>query len=106
MSNSPHWEESQQLFGDEDDLDRLLLSTVVHPLNDLQGNLQSEGDCARTFYAHVALPVQLAFQQIIAQRSEAGPLGSTSVSQTVDCTWSHKTHCVLAGELKRHGIID
>ncbi|KAI0388294.1 hypothetical protein F5Y17DRAFT_470514 [Xylariaceae sp. FL0594] len=96
MSNSPDWEELRQLFGDEDDLDRLLLSTPVHPLNDLQENLQSEGDSARTFYTH----------QIITQRSEAGPLGSTNVSQTVDCTWSHKTHCVLAGELKRHGIIN
>jgi hypothetical protein len=105
ISYNSSWEELEQLFGTEDALDRVLLSKMVHPLNDIEENLQSEGDSARTFYTHVALPVQLAFQQIITQRSEAGPLGSTNYPQTADFTWSHAAQCILVGELKRHGTI-
>ncbi|KAH7633187.1 hypothetical protein B0T09DRAFT_300967 [Sordaria sp. MPI-SDFR-AT-0083] len=82
----------------------------VNPLNGTAEYFQTEGDTVRTFYTHVSHPIQLAFQtnhgSFIVQRSESGPLGPTQVSQTIDFTWGCGEHCLMIGELKRHGIID
>lgn len=47
-----------------------------------------------------------AFSSVLTQRSEPGPLGTTSVSQTVDFLWGRGSSCLLLGELERHGIIN
>jgi hypothetical protein len=99
------------VFGNEDALDDHLLNKDLSPLNGTVEWLQSEGDSVRTFYTNVSLPIQLAFQTLhgtpfIVQRSESGPLGPTDVTQTIDFTWGWGEHCLMIGELKRHGIID
>ncbi|KAI1287150.1 hypothetical protein F5Y03DRAFT_380578 [Xylaria venustula] len=96
----------QDVLGPEDDLDRLLLSKTVYPLNQTTEALQSEADSVRVFYTHIAHPIQIAFQHIIVQRSETGPPGPTSYAQTVDFSWTQDQQCILIGELKRHGIIN
>lgn len=107
---NPGLNEINTEFGHEDDLDSLLLAKDVNPLNDTTEWLQKEGDSVRTFYTHVS--IQLAFKgfdgtPFIVQRSESGPLGSTQVPQTVDFTWGYgDQHCLMIGELKRHGIIN
>ncbi|KAI1116719.1 hypothetical protein F5Y14DRAFT_53349 [Nemania sp. NC0429] len=105
LVRNPDFNEIDNVLGAEDELDRLLLSRTVYMHNHIPEALQNEADSVRAFYTHISLPIQLAFQGIIIQRSEAGPLGPTNYSQTVDFTWSHGDRCVLVGELKRHGII-
>ncbi|KAK3331537.1 hypothetical protein B0H66DRAFT_587710 [Apodospora peruviana] len=99
------------LFGAEDDLEKLLLSIDVNPLNGTAEWLQKEGDSVRTFYTHVSHPIQLAFQTrhhtpFIVQHSESGPLGPTNVTQTIDYSWGYGERSLIIGEVKRHGIID
>lgn len=103
---NPSEDEINHLFGPEDDFDRFLLSQHVYPLNN-NGNetLQSEGDSVRVFYTRISLPVVLALQPLVIQRSETGPLGPTSYPQTVDWTYGYLNSCLVIGELKRHGII-
>lgn len=83
----------------------------MSPLNHTAEWLQEEGDSVRTFYTHIAHPIQVAFQTqhgtpFIVLRSEPGPLGTTHVRQTVDFTWAFQDHALLIGEHKMHGIID
>lgn len=103
---NPTEDDIDQVFGPEDALDAYLLNREVSPLNVTTELLQTEGDSVRTFYTKVAEPIQLAFQPVVALRSESGPLGPTDVNQTIDFTWGYRNHCLIIGELKRHGIID
>ncbi|KAI0426760.1 hypothetical protein F5Y09DRAFT_350885 [Xylaria sp. FL1042] len=102
----PSIEAIQAVLGPEDELDRLLLSREVHPLNQTVEALQSEGDTGRAFYTHIAYPVQFAFERIMRLRSEVGPPGPTTYGETADFCWLQGNQCALVGELKRHGIID
>ncbi|KAK4172702.1 hypothetical protein QBC36DRAFT_222146 [Triangularia setosa] len=95
-----------EVFGSEDALDEYLLNKEGSPLNVTTEWLQTEGDSVRTFYTKVAKPIQLAVQPFITLRSESGPLGPTNVNQTIDFTWGCGEHCLVIGELKRHGMID
>ncbi|KAI0967946.1 hypothetical protein F4678DRAFT_229307 [Xylaria arbuscula] len=79
---------------------------MAHPLNRTTEDLQTEGDSVRVFYTHISHPVQLAFQDIVTQRSETGPPGPTSYAQTVDFEWIRSDQCIIIGEIKRHGVID
>lgn len=95
---NPDMDRLAELFGPENDLDNALLSGKTEVMC-------KEGDTVRCFYTYMAYPVMLAFQSVLTQRSESGPLGSTSVNQTVDFLWGRGSSCVLIGELKRHGLI-
>ncbi|KAI1270817.1 hypothetical protein F5Y07DRAFT_406849 [Xylaria sp. FL0933] len=106
FSYDPSIDEINKQLGPEDEMDRFLLSKVVHPLNQTEEALQSEGDSRRVFYTQIALPVQLGLQEIIELRSESGPPGSTSCPQTADFLWMRDDQSVIMGEFKRHGIIE
>lgn len=104
--SEPSQAEIDSIFGPEDDLDRRLISKRIFPPNVVEEVLQSEGDTVRAFYSHISHFTMLAFQGILTQRSETGPLGPTSSPQTVDWTYGLGNDCVVLGELKRHGIIN
>lgn len=95
-------------FGDETALDGHLLDRHMSPLNHTAEWLQKEGDSVRTFYTHIAHPIQVAFQTqhgtpFIVLRSESGPLGTTHVRQTVDFTWAFQDHALLIGSTRCMG---
>ncbi|GAW20271.1 hypothetical protein ANO14919_097720 [Xylariales sp. No.14919] len=95
-----------RFLGPEGEMDDLLLSKIVHPVNQVQEDLQSEGDSVRVFNAYMGHPVQLAFQRFLTLRSEVGPPGRTPYKETADFSWIYGDQCVVVGELKRHGIIN
>jgi hypothetical protein len=103
---NPSLEQITALFGEEDDLEQILLNTMVHPVNETDLWIQSERDSAVFFDTLISLQVQLAFRSILVRRSESGPLGHTNYAQTIDLTYGHGDICVLCGEFKRHGIIN
>ncbi|KAK4220895.1 hypothetical protein QBC38DRAFT_462078 [Podospora fimiseda] len=79
-----NFDQINEVFGAETALDNHLLNKDVSRLNSTSEWLQSEGDSVRTFYTHIASPVQLAFQTspelpFIVLRSESGPLGPTQM---------------------------
>lgn len=84
---SPSQVEIDLVFGPEEDLDLFLISKQVYPANETIERLQSEGDSTRLFHTHISKFVMLAFQNILTQRSETGPLGFTTASQTIDWTY-------------------
>jgi hypothetical protein len=103
---NPDMNRLAELFGPENGLDEALLSEHVYPINATTELMCKEGDTVRCFYTYIAYPVMKAFRSVLTQRSESGPLGTTSVNQTVDFLWGRESSCVLIGELKRHGIIN
>ncbi|KAI1345379.1 hypothetical protein F5Y01DRAFT_320827 [Xylaria sp. FL0043] len=105
LTLDPSLDEIQQALGAEDEQERFLLSKTVHPLNPTAEDLQSEGDTRRVFYTRIALPVQLAFEQMLKLRSEVGPSGPTNCRETADFSWVNGEQCALVGEFKRHSII-
>ncbi|QDS77975.1 hypothetical protein FKW77_001927 [Venturia effusa] len=99
------------MFGVEDDLDQLRLSTYAYPLNSYVDVLSTEGDSVASFHRQITTAVRLAFTNypFIIERSESGPPGHAPFAETVDHYFSF-THvnreCLLAaGELKNRGII-
>ncbi|KAI0416264.1 hypothetical protein F5X98DRAFT_375837 [Xylaria grammica] len=76
-----------RFLGPEGEMDDLLLSKTVHPINQVQEDLQSEGDSVRVFNAYMGHPVQLAFQRFLTLRSEVGPPGRTPYKETADFSW-------------------
>lgn len=67
----------------------------------------SEGDSTRMYHEYLSSPVKTAWRSFprIIEANQAGPMGQTSFTGTVDCRFTYGSSTLLIGELKKPGTI-
>jgi hypothetical protein len=94
-------------FGDLDALDDILLGIDIGTPIHTRQFFQSEDDCKRGFNERVMLPIRFALQSIgVVERWQAGPMGHTTTSKTVDISWAVGDVDIMILEFKKHRTID
>ncbi|KAF2197077.1 hypothetical protein GQ43DRAFT_356632, partial [Delitschia confertaspora ATCC 74209] len=96
----------QALFGEWKDDEHRLGGALLYAFPNQPENISSEGDVTRVYHQQISSPVRAAWTYPrIFERNQVGPMGNTSFSGTVDCSFTYGNSCILIGELKSSGTV-